>query len=61
MQMLTSIAALLLRENWSIVEDLFRAAAATIHHFKKRSQPYDSENSKPKRIRIPRAPPKPPE
>ena len=34
MQALTQVAAQLLRENWSIVEDLFRAAAATVHHLK---------------------------
>ena len=37
MQALTNIAAQLLRKNSSIVEDLFRDAAATVHHFEKRS------------------------
>ena len=32
MQAFTQVAAQLLRENWSIVGDLFRAAAATVHH-----------------------------
>ena len=53
MQTLTNIAAQLLRENWSIVEDLFRDAAATVHHFKKRSQPCNPRDSKPKRARTP--------
>ena len=48
MQGFTNIAAQLLRENWSIVEDLFQAAAATVHHLKKHSQPCNSENSNPK-------------
>ena len=61
MQALTNIAAQLLRQNWSIMEDLFRDAAATVHHFKKRSQPCNTTNSKPNRVRMPRAPPKPPE
>ena len=39
---LTKIAAHLLKEKWSIVEDPFRAAAATVHHLKKRSQPFTS-------------------
>ena len=43
MHLLTKVAAHLLRENWSIVEDLFRAAAATVHHPKKRLQPCNSE------------------
>jgi hypothetical protein len=46
MQALTSIAAQLLQKNWSIMEDLFRDAAATVHHFKKRSQACNSANSK---------------
>ena len=56
MQVLTDVAAELLRENWSIVEDFFRAAAATVHHLKKRSQPCASENSNPKRVRLPYTP-----
>ena len=39
MQVLTTIAAQLLMEKWSIMEDLFRADAATVHHLEKRSQP----------------------
>ena len=46
-QALTQVAAQLLRENWSIVEDLFRAAVATLQHLKKRSQPCGPENSNP--------------
>ena len=56
MQQFAKVAAHLLGENWSIVEDLFRAAAATLHHLKKRSQPRISEYSNAKRVRIPRAP-----
>ena len=41
---LTQVAALLLRQNWSTTEDLFRAAAATVHHLKKRLQPCDPGN-----------------
>ena len=59
MQALTQVAAQLLRENWSIVEDLFRAAAAIVHHLKKRSQPCALENPNPKRTCIPRTPPNP--
>ena len=58
-QALTQVAAQLLRENWSIVEDLFRGAAATLHHLKKRSQPCGSENCNPKRICMPRTRPAP--
>ena len=61
MQALTQVAARLLRENWSIVEDLFRAAAATVHHLKKRSQPCAPKNPNPKRTCMPRTPPKPSE
>ena len=61
MQALTQVVAQLLSENWSIVEDLFRAAAATVHHLKKRSQPCAPENPTPKRTCMPRTPPKPPE
>ena len=61
MQLLTKVAAQLLRENWSIVEDLFRAAAVTMRHLKKRLPPCNSENSNPKRVRIPRTPPTPSE
>ena len=61
MQALTNIAARLLRENWSIVEDLFRDAAAAVHHFKKCSQPYNYRNSGLKRACMLRAPSKPPE
>ena len=60
MEALTEIAAQLLRENWSIVEDLFRAVA-TVHHLKKRSPPGDSSHSNSKRICMPRTPPQPPE
>ena len=56
MQQLTKIAAHLLKEKWSVVEDLFRAAAATMHHLKKRSQPFTSEYSNPKWVRMPRTP-----
>jgi hypothetical protein len=59
-QALTNIAAQLLRKNWSFVENLFWDAAATVHHFKKRSQPCNSVNSKPKRVPMPHAPPKAP-
>ena len=48
MQQLTKVAAHLLRENRSMVEDLFRAAASTMHHLKNRSQPCISEYSQPK-------------
>ena len=48
MQALTQVAAQLIRENWSTAEDLFRAAVATVHHLKKRSQPYDSASPQPK-------------
>ena len=56
MQQLTKVATHLLRENWSIVEDLFRAPAATMHHLQKRSLPCTSEYSNPKRVRMPRIP-----
>ena len=39
MQALTNIAAQLLRQNWSIMEDLFRDATATVHQFNMLSQP----------------------
>ena len=39
MQALINIAAQLSRKNWSIVEDLFWDAAATVHHFKKHLKP----------------------
>jgi len=61
MEALTQVAARLLRENWSIVEDLFRAAVATVHRLKKRSPPGDFAHSNPKRICMPRTPPQPPE
>ena len=57
MEALTQVAAQLLRENWSIVEDQFRAAIATVHSLKKRSPPGDSAHSNPKRICMPRTPP----
>ena len=53
MQALTQVAAQLLRENWSIVEDLFQAAAATVHHLKKRSQPCAPEAPNPKPSLVP--------
>ena len=56
MQQLTKIAAHLLKETWSIAEDLFRAAAATVHHLENRSQAFPSEYSNPKRVRMPRTP-----
>ena len=59
MQQRTKVAAHLLRENWSIMEHLFRAAADTVCHLKKRSQPCISEYSNPKRVRIPRSPKSP--
>ena len=61
MQALPNISAQLLRESWSIVEDLFRDTAATVHHLKKRSQPCNSWNSKLKRVCMPHASLKPPE
>ena len=57
MQQLTKIAAHLLKELWSIAKDLFRAAAATVHHLKKRSQPFALEYSNPKRVHMPPPPP----
>ena len=57
MQQLTKIAAHRLKEKWSNVEDLFRAAAAAVHHLKKCSQPFTSEYSNQKRVRIPPPPP----
>ena len=52
MQQLAKVAAHLPRDNWSIVEDLFQAVAATVHHLKKCSQPCISEYSNPKRVRM---------
>ena len=49
---LTQVAAELLRENRFILEDLFRAAAATVHHLQKRSQPCGPQTSNPKRCPI---------
>ena len=59
MQVLTCIAAQLLKEKWSIVEDVFWAHAATVHRLKKRSQPCNSESSNPKKICMPHTPPTP--
>ena len=61
MPALTQVAAELLRENRSTLEDLFRAAAATVHRLKKRSQPCGPETSNPKRICVPPSPPNTPE
>ena len=61
MQALTQVAAQLRQENWSTVEDLFWAAVATVHHLKKRSQPYDFASPNPKRNCMPRTPPQPSE
>ena len=44
-----------------VVEDLFRAHAATVHRLKRRSQPRNSEDSDPKRICLPHTPPTPSE
>ena len=61
MQALTHVAAQLLWENWSAAEDLVRAAVATVHHLKKRSQSYDTANPNPKRNYTPRTAPQPSE
>ena len=61
MQALTQVATQLLRENWSVVEDLFLAAAATMHHLKKRSQPCGPDDSNPKRVCVLCTSPNPPE
>ena len=44
---------------YCIAEDLFRVAAATVHHLKKRSQPCAPENPNPQWKCMRRTPPKP--
>jgi hypothetical protein len=53
MQTITKLAAQLLQEKWSIVEDFFWIEAATVHCLEKRSQPCDSQVPESKRLCAP--------